>query len=118
MTANTAKGYPYPQGTDRVMDGDNAIQALAEAVDTKLGVMAGGTVSVTIVTGNTSVGAAVTFPVGRFTVAPLMLASPTGTQLANNAGASATAITTTGATVYGGRTTAGGLTVAWLAFQI
>jgi len=26
-------GFPYPTGTDRVMDGDNAIQALAEAVD-------------------------------------------------------------------------------------
>jgi hypothetical protein len=100
------------------MDGDDSIHNLAEAIDSKLGVMAAGTVAVTIVTGNTSVGAAVTFPVGRFSVAPLMLASPTGTQLANNAGASCTAITTTGATVYGGRTTAGGLTVAWLAIQI
>jgi hypothetical protein len=26
-------GFPYPTGTDRVMDGDNAIQALAESVD-------------------------------------------------------------------------------------
>lgn len=26
-------GFPYPTGTDRVMDGDNAIQALADAVD-------------------------------------------------------------------------------------
>jgi hypothetical protein len=25
--------FPYPTGTDRVMDGDNAIQALAEKVD-------------------------------------------------------------------------------------
>jgi hypothetical protein len=31
--ASTIKGYPYPVGTDRVMDGDNAIQALAEAVE-------------------------------------------------------------------------------------
>lgn len=31
--ANTPKGYPYPVGTDRVMDGDDAIRALAEAVD-------------------------------------------------------------------------------------
>ena len=28
---------PYPTGTDRVMDGDNAIQALALAVETDLG---------------------------------------------------------------------------------
>lgn len=33
MPAATTKGYPYPVGTDRVMDGDNAIQALAEAID-------------------------------------------------------------------------------------
>lgn len=31
--ATTGKGYPYPVGTDRVMDGDDAIKALAEAVD-------------------------------------------------------------------------------------
>lgn len=31
--ATTPKGYPYPVGTDRVMDGDDAIKALAEAVD-------------------------------------------------------------------------------------
>lgn len=28
---------PYPVGTDRVMDGDNAMQALAERVDTRMG---------------------------------------------------------------------------------
>lgn len=36
MPANTTHGLPYPVGTDRVMDGDNAIQNLAQAVDTKL----------------------------------------------------------------------------------
>lgn len=35
MPANTTNGLPYPVGTDRVMDGDNAMQALAEAVDSK-----------------------------------------------------------------------------------
>jgi hypothetical protein len=33
MGSTTTKGYPYPVGTDRVMDGDDAIKALAEAVD-------------------------------------------------------------------------------------
>jgi hypothetical protein len=33
MGSTTANGLPYPVGTDRVMDGDNAIQALAEAID-------------------------------------------------------------------------------------
>lgn len=33
---STTRGLPYPEGTDKVVDGDNAIRALAEAVDTKL----------------------------------------------------------------------------------
>lgn len=33
MGSTTTRGYPYPVGTDRVMDGDNAMQSLAEAVD-------------------------------------------------------------------------------------
>lgn len=37
MTATTpVYAFPYPQGTDRVMDGDNAIQALALAVENLL----------------------------------------------------------------------------------
>lgn len=38
MAATTPKyAFPYPQGTDRVMDGDNAIQALAEKVEAVMG---------------------------------------------------------------------------------
>lgn len=33
MGSTTPNGYPFPVGTDLVMDGDNAMQALAEAVD-------------------------------------------------------------------------------------
>lgn len=36
MGSSTAHGFPYPVGTDRVMDGDNAMQALAEQVDAQL----------------------------------------------------------------------------------
>lgn len=32
-------GIPYPVGTDRVADGDNAMQAIAERVDEALGVL-------------------------------------------------------------------------------
>lgn len=53
MTANTPNGLPYPVGTDRVMDGDNAIEALARGVDT--GVLAQ-TVTNLIVTGVASGG--------------------------------------------------------------
>lgn len=34
--ANTTNGLPFPVGTDKVVDGDNAIRALAEAVDANL----------------------------------------------------------------------------------
>lgn len=37
MAGTTTNGLPYPTGTDRVMDGDNAIQALAEEVDKDTG---------------------------------------------------------------------------------
>ena len=36
MPATTTQGVPYPLGTDRVMDGDNAIQALAQWVDNSI----------------------------------------------------------------------------------
>lgn len=36
--ANTPGGLPYPIGTDRVVDGDNAIRALAEAVEARIGI--------------------------------------------------------------------------------
>ncbi len=37
MGSQTAHGFPYPVGTDRVMDGDDAIKALADATDTRVG---------------------------------------------------------------------------------
>lgn len=50
MPGTTAHGLPYPLGTDLLADGDDAIKALAEAVDTGLysfaywrGTLAGGT---------------------------------------------------------------------------
>lgn len=42
MPANTTNGLPYPLGTDRVADGDDAIKNLAEAVDAQLWGPAGG----------------------------------------------------------------------------
>ena len=61
--ANTPTGWPYPVGTDRVMDGDNVIAALATMADTRLGRgLAAGTVSVPIVTIGVNATVAVTFP--------------------------------------------------------
>jgi hypothetical protein len=36
MGSQTTHGFPYPVGTDRVMDGDDAIKALAQQIDTTI----------------------------------------------------------------------------------
>ena len=36
MPSTTPNGYPWPNGTEPVRDGDNAIKALAEKVDPRL----------------------------------------------------------------------------------
>lgn len=96
--ATTAHGYPYPLGTDRVMDGDDVIHSLADKVDTNLGYgMFSGQVSLTINALNTPVSVAVTFPVGRFTVAPnVAVGLNTGapnTNMGSMSGTSATGVT-------------------------
>jgi hypothetical protein len=81
MPANTAKGYPYPLGTDRVMDGDDAIKNLATAVDSKLPAktyVTDGTVSISA---NVAANATITFPAGRFTVAPRVTVNVVGSSV-------------------------------------
>jgi hypothetical protein len=74
MPANTPKGYPYPLGTDRVMDGDDAIHSLATAIDTKLGVAASGRYTAADAASAGAVQTTVvTFPVGLFTAAPVVM---------------------------------------------
>lgn len=119
MGSQTALGYPYPTGTDRVMDGDNAIQALAEAVNGKVGAAATGVVSVPISALNANASAAVTFPVGRFTAAPVVIANPQSNS-ATTTVASAVAATASGVTVWAARLagTVAALNVHWVAIQI
>lgn len=74
MPGQTALGYPYPLGTDRVMDGDDVITGLANAVNDKLGVFRAGTVTIPT-PDTTSAGVSVTFPVGVFTAPPAVGAS-------------------------------------------
>ena len=117
MPANTAKGYPYPVGTDRVMDGDNDIRALAEKVDTRAGVMVSGT-AVTGVPGslNTGVSVAVTFPAGLFTATPAVVVTGLGSVVE---GGISVAPTTSGVTVYGSKKSGAlvAMTVYWFAHQ-
>lgn len=100
MPATTPKGYPYPLGTDRLTDGDDAIHSLATAVDTKLGAAASGAVNVPVAIGQASASVVVTFPAGRFSVAPVVVAGSSGTNpgwgtfLANTVSAAGCTLTT------------------------
>jgi hypothetical protein len=95
--ATTAKGFPYPVGTDRVQDGDDAIKALAEAVGNYHGARIWATrVSITI-SNAASGNAAVTFPAGHFTAAPIVVASMSFSSTSYFA--IATSSTTTGCSV-------------------
>lgn len=85
MSANTTRAnLPYPVGTDRVMDGDDAIRGLAERLDgSAAGPVsvpyseAGGTASFGM-TAATNATVAVTYPAGRFSVSPLVVAVASG----------------------------------------
>src|SRR4051812_25971815 len=98
MPANTAKGYPYPLGTDRVMDGDDAIKNLAEAVDTRVGVLAAGLVSVPVSSGQASGTVAVTSPAGRFSAVPIATGTYQGSNIAWSS-VNISAVTASGCTI-------------------
>lgn len=81
MPANTAKGYPYPLGTDRVMDGDDAIKNLATAVDTKLPARTAILSGTVVITNAIAANASITFPAGRFTTPPRVSVIPVGSSV-------------------------------------
>ena len=121
MPANTAKGYPYPLGTDRVMDGDDAIHNLASAVDSKIGVGAGGTATLPQPSAaNTPVNIAVTFPAGRFTGTPWITAVPSGGSPHVFSPCTVVSPTNTGFILYGARVSGGMATIPcyWMAIQV
>ena len=104
--ASTARGYPYPLGTDPVMQGDDAMHSLADALDVKAGSSAAGSLTITIGSAMTPVTVSVTFPTGRFKVAPVVVTTPSSTlpQTAQVSAANSPAVTATGFTAVGART--------------
>jgi hypothetical protein len=100
--SNTPHGYPYPLGSDRLADGDDAMRNLATAIDTRLGVVAGGVVTIPVVAAGTNYNVVVTYPVGRFTALPHVSVTPVGIQ-ANSLRASIRDPLTTGCTIVGSR---------------
>lgn len=117
--ATTTKGYPYPTGTDRVMEGDDAIAALATDVDTKLGTSASGTVTFTGVSPGVAYNLAVTFPAGRFGAAPNCQATASGSSANQHRQPCISAVGATSMTVYAGRDAGtGNITLQWLAVRL
>lgn len=119
MPANTTKGYPYPLGTDRLMDGDDAIKNLATAMDTKAGASAAGLLNIPFSAVTTPTSVTVTFPVGRFVTAPTVTVTPAITAPQNVAMSVAGGVTTTGCTLWGyrysGNTPVGAMWIARVA---
>jgi hypothetical protein len=122
-TGTTPKGYPYPNGDDAVSNGDDVIKSLAEAVDGKAGVLAGGTVVMPSVTAlTTPVSLVITLPAGRFTATPviavsLVISTPHVWFGATSGQASASSFTAYAAKISGSVPVAN-LTLAWIASQV
>ena len=117
-TGLTPKGYITPNGDDPVLNGDNVISTLAGQVDTRLGVAAAGTVTIASPVANTAYTAVVTFPAGRFTVAPFInltaaTSGPTQVALSYTIGGS-----TVSFTIYMQATTTANRVVSWHAIQV
>jgi hypothetical protein len=115
---------PYPDGNERVRDGDNAIGALGAYLEdlTKAGIparIAAGSVGVTTASG-ASATAVVTFPVGRFTVAPIVSANQASLSTAYFAftNAATTASVTVAVAHRDGTSAAINVAVQWIAIQM
>lgn len=74
MPSTTALGYPIPLDSDPVNDGAESVRNLAQAVDDNVGVIAAGT-STVVLSSAANGSVAVVFPVGRFSAAPVVVAS-------------------------------------------
>lgn len=91
---NTPLGIPYPAPTDPISQGATAIQNVATFLDPKIRIAAG---QVTIPISNAISGSAnVTFPAGRFTSAPIVVAA---SQAMNLVASVAMGATTSGCTI-------------------
>lgn len=116
----TKNGYPYPEGTDLVMDGDDAIQDLAEAVDKKLAfAMTAGSATVLSVASTDTKAMTVALPSGLFTVSPRVTCMATTTSPSTRSVSALTGGSTSSFTVYAwnGTSSTRDVSLAWNAIQ-
>jgi hypothetical protein len=116
--ATTPLGFHYPALTD-APNGPVQIQQTATDIDTYLTGLpkaATGSSAITLVALNTPVSAAITFPAGLFTTAPIVVCTVQATNPQAYAAAYASA-SSTGATVYLAQLTGSVVsrTVSWIA---
>lgn len=115
MSSTTASGWPYPQDSDPVADGGQAIAALAQALEAKI---QHGEASINNAGANTPSSVDVVFPtpypVGT---SPIVMVTPNATTPGSHVtGWSASNITNTGCKVWVTRSDAASPTsVMWLA---
>jgi hypothetical protein len=120
LTANL--DLPYPVGTDKVANGDDAIKALADRLEAIGFVIERGVVAVPISASTPTVSsAAITYTVGKFSLAPYVMAtlravslphvfSPPAVDVGNSAGSTVRVTRLSGV--------AATVDVAWIAFGI
>lgn len=116
MASVNTGGLTVPDDTDAVNQGAAAMRTMAS----KLAAMASGTVGLALPgSPGTSNSVAVTFPVGRFTVAPVItLMRQTAWNPGTGMAYYANGITTSGFTLNGQSTSSGGTaTLHWIAVQ-
>lgn len=118
---STSSGFRYPAQSDPVAQGATAIQNLANDIEGKVGVFAAGNVTVTMPVVGTVGSTTVTFPAGRFPVAPTAVFTQNqGITAPQNYSSGSSAISATGFTCSSVRSTGTGvnLTVGWLAVGV
>lgn len=112
MGGTTPNQLPFPTGTDRVMDGDNAIEALARAVK-----VWGTTATLNLATTPTA-NVVVTFPAGLFSSAPNVAAMMhSSAWCAGTSGAPSATSVTVNARALSGSAGSGNLTLQLVAIS-
>lgn len=120
MGSTTLATLPYPEPTDPVAAGADAIKNLALALDPRVAArgVAWGNGAIPVTTAGVAASITVTFPAGRFTAAPRVVCSSTGTTPMTLRGPMASGVSATGATFYAGRDSGtAGVNFDWLAVQ-
>jgi hypothetical protein len=113
----TSSGFTYPEPSDPVADGADAIKALAQQIESMVGVFASGGGSINLPSGGANNGSeAVTFPAGRFGAVPRVVACVQG---ASFWFATVSAVTTAGCTItvrnMDNNTATGTVAYSWMA---